>query len=86
MERLEKTLLADTFHNQKNLHAQIHMEMSNGPMTLEALNTFVYDIVFAAPARDPWMGLVAATSFTGISGEGLTLAAAPAVQAPQRRK
>lgn len=55
-------------------------------MTLEALNTFVYDAVFAAPARDPWTGLVAENSFTGITGEGLTLAAAPAVQARQPRR
>lgn len=86
MERLEKTLLADTFYNEKGLHQYIHFEMSKGDITLEALNAVVYEKLFASPAGDPWMGLVADTSFTGITGEGLTLAAAPAVRPPQRRR
>jgi len=72
---LEKTLAIETRINEQEHHRAIHGWFGKGEVAdLEALNRRVYAELFLAPRSDPWMGLVARESFTGIVGEGLQVA------------
>ncbi|HYC61827.1 MAG TPA: hypothetical protein VEK79_19905 [Thermoanaerobaculia bacterium] len=76
LENLERTLEADTRINEQKFHAQIHRWFAVGEVTtVDAMNDRAYDELFLTPRDDAWMGLVSDTSFTGIEGEGLTIAA-----------
>lgn len=75
MKRLEHTLQEDTRINEEKFHVEIHRWFAYTEVsTLDALNARAYDELFLSPRDDAWMGLVSDVSFTGIEGEGLTVA------------
>lgn len=71
----ETAIAQDTVRNEYVFHAQIHSWFANGEFVnsdlndspLVALNQRVYDQLFLTPASDPWLGLVNANVYTGIS-------------------
>lgn len=77
LKQLEKSIAADEKINEQKLRPELHRAIADiaysGPDSLETLNTFVYEHLFLAPNRDPWMGLQSNEAFTAIQGEGLVV-------------
>lgn len=70
--RLEQHIVADTALNQFTLRQQIHRRIADqADGDFAALNAWIYEQVFATPRSDPWLGLHARTSFTGLPGDGV---------------
>jgi hypothetical protein len=67
----ERAIAQDTVRNEYLFHAQIHDWFANDPSVrnLQALNQRVYTELFLTPASDPWLGLVPANVYTGISSK-----------------
>jgi hypothetical protein len=58
LTNLQRTVAADTFFNEYELHRRIHEWFSRGDVdTLQALDERVYEELFLTPADDPWLGL-----------------------------
>jgi hypothetical protein len=75
LENLERTLAADTKINEEKIRPRIRAAIAYGlGNDVDGLNSYVYTNVFMTPDSDPWIGLAAADYFTGITGEGLTVA------------
>ncbi|MFT5686749.1 MAG: hypothetical protein ACI8RZ_007706 [Myxococcota bacterium] len=74
-EQLEQSISEDSARNELSLHAQIHGWFAAGEVKdFEGLNRRVYDDLFATPASDPWMGLLEADVYTGLSEAGIIIA------------
>jgi hypothetical protein len=72
--RLEQHIVADTALNQFTLRQDIHRHIVQlGETRFAALNGWIYDAVFATPSRDPWLGLLPRTDFTGLPGDGVVM-------------
>jgi hypothetical protein len=72
--RLEQHIVADTALNQFTLRQDIHRHIVElGETRFEALNGWIYDALFATPSRDPWLGLLPRTDFTGLPGDGVVM-------------
>jgi hypothetical protein len=72
--RLEQHIVADTALDQFTLRQQIHRRIVDRRETdFALLNTWVYDVVFATPKSDPWLGLRARRDFTGLPGDGVIM-------------
>ncbi len=69
----EAAMALDSIRNEYLLHSQLHQWFMLGADTtdLNALNEWVYAELFLTPSSDPWLGLVAPDSFSGINGEGV---------------
>ncbi len=77
----EALIVADTAQNEFKLHQQVHAlfvrALTQQPAAageFAAINAAVYATIFATPSNDPWMGLVQADAFTGLPGDGITVA------------
>ncbi|MBP9087436.1 MAG: hypothetical protein KBG15_15035 [Kofleriaceae bacterium] len=77
----EALIVADTAQNEFKLHQQVHAlfisaltQQSAAAGEFAAINAAVYAQVFATPPSDPWMGLVQGDAFTGLPGDGITVA------------
>jgi hypothetical protein len=72
--RLEQHIVADTALNQATLRQHIHHQIGARPETdFTALNAWIYDVLFATPKSDPWLGLHARQDFTGLPGDGAAM-------------
>ncbi len=77
----EALIVADTAQNEFKLHQQVHAlfvrtltQQPAAGVDFAAINAAVYATIFATPSSDPWMGLVQADAFTGLPGDGITVA------------
>jgi hypothetical protein len=70
LENLRRTLRVDTLRNENELRPLIRQRIAAGA-TLEELNRYVYDELFATPRSDPWLGLMPEEAFTGLPNEGI---------------
>ncbi len=69
--RFEQLMVADTAINQLRLRPRILAQLGGMPqLSLEDLNRWVYDEVFATPGNDPWLGMRTLDGFTGLPGDG----------------
>lgn len=74
LARFEERIVADTALNQFTLRQDIHRHIvERGETRFEALNRWIYDVVFATPSSDPWLGLLPRTDFTGLPGDGVVM-------------
>jgi len=72
--RLEQHIAADTAHNELRLRQDIRRHIVDQAVTdFAPLNAWIYEVVFATPKADPWLGLRARTTFTGLPGDGVVL-------------
>lgn len=71
--RLEQSAVADTAQNQLRLRPMIaaHIIETGGRENLADLNAWIYASVFHTPKDDAWLGLVSATDFSGLPGDGI---------------
>jgi hypothetical protein len=69
----EASMALDGIRNEYLLHSQLHQWFALGIDTADvnALNERVYAELFLTPSSDPWLGLIAPDSFSGINGEGI---------------
>jgi hypothetical protein len=77
----EGMVVADTAQNEFSLHQRVHSlferrftDVGETMQAFASINAAVYSEIFATPANDPWMGLVDPTAFTGLPGDGITVA------------
>ena len=77
VRNFEQSLAADTAVNE-GLRRTIHewLSHSGGPVDLAALTNRIYDELFLTPRTDPWLGLVAADTYSAIEGDPGAAAAA----------
>jgi hypothetical protein len=76
--RFEQLMVADTAKNQLRLRPRILAQLRRLPRSsLEELNRWVYDEVFATPAQDSWLGLRTLDGYTGLPGDGAVLVPPP---------
>jgi hypothetical protein len=58
LHAFEASLLADTAHNELDLHRRIHERLAAEPtLSWAELDRWLYAEVFLTPATDPWLGL-----------------------------
>ncbi len=79
VRNFEQSLAADTALNVSLRRTiQQWLSRSNRPVDLAALTNRIYDELFLTPSTDPWLGLVAADTYSAIEGDaGALLAARP---------
>lgn len=71
LARFEQRIVADTAMNQLLLRPQLLAVLAAQPgRSLDELNRFVYDTLFATPSADPWLGLLPRDEYTGLPGDG----------------
>jgi hypothetical protein len=70
VRNFEQTLAADTAVSE-GLRRTIHewLSRSGGPVDLVSLTNRIYDQLFLTPRTDPWLGLVAADTYSAIEGD-----------------
>jgi len=75
IDRLERTIVADTALDQLKLRPQIarHIVEAAGHIDFASLNAWIYAAVFHTPKSDPWLGLLPRTDFTGLPGDGVAM-------------
>lgn len=73
----ERWIAEDTVRNEYAMHRVLHEWMAMTPPVeeMEAFNTRVYASLFLTPRSDPWLGLLVKDGYSGISGEGVRIAA-----------
>ena len=73
LEHLSQSVGEDTLRNELILHRTIHEWFAKAtlPFDFEALNSRVYRELFLTPEEDPWLGLVAENSFSGVPNNGI---------------
>jgi hypothetical protein len=73
VRNFETSIALDTVRNEYLLHRQIHEWFMDGAVTgdASALNERVYAELFLTPSSDPWLGLVPADTYTGLTDGGL---------------
>ena len=77
VRNFEQSLAADTALNLSLRRTiQQWLSRSNGPVDLAALTNRIYDELFLTPRTDPWLGLVAADTYSAIEGDAGAAAAA----------
>ena len=65
------SMAVDTVRNEYDLRRQLHEWFVAGTnRDLEALNERVYAELFLTPRSDPWLGLVAPDTYTGLERGG----------------
>lgn len=76
--RFERSIAADTAYNQLVLHRRIHERLGTatetGPLTMSALNEWVYRELFLTPRTDPWLGLLPEATYAALPQGGVTSA------------
>ena len=67
------SIAEDSIRNQYLLHRQLHEWFTNGeaPPELNALNEKIYAKLFLTPSNDPWLGLMPANTYSGLSENGV---------------
>jgi hypothetical protein len=80
VRNFEQSLAADTALNEK-LRQTIRQWLSRPrrPVDLAVLTNRIYDELFLTPRADPWLGLVAADTFSAIEGDGHAVVTAGAL-------
>jgi hypothetical protein len=70
---LQASVALDTVRNEYELHARVHEWFTNGEagQDVAQLNRRVYADLFLMPDDDPWLGLGAPDSYTGLPDAGL---------------
>jgi hypothetical protein len=70
VRNFEQSLVTDTAVNL-SLRRTIHQWLSHpsGPIDLATLTNRIYDELFLTPRTDPWLGLVAADTYSAIEGD-----------------
>jgi hypothetical protein len=70
---LQASVALDTVRNEYEMHARIHEWFANGEAgpDVAQLNRRVYAELFLMPDDDPWLGLGAPESYTGLPDAGL---------------
>ena len=79
MREFERAMAEDSVRNRYELHSQIHEWFEKeAPQTraVPVLNEMVYANLFLMPSSDPWLGLRPANAYSGLEGDGATVAAA----------
>jgi hypothetical protein len=79
MGEFERSMAEDTVRNRYALHAPIHAwfaEASSDTTMVQRLNNKVYAELFLMPSWDPWLGLRPANGYSGLEGDGASLASA----------
>ena len=75
LEKFFKTAHVEAVRNEYATHTAIHQYLeSSVTSSLEVLNERVYTTLFEMPRTDPWLGLLAEETFSGIEGYGLEVA------------
>lgn len=71
-QKLERSVALDTARNEFLFHATILEWLEADPQLRFAdLNSRLYSDLFLTPDNDPWLGLFASDSFTGVEGNGI---------------
>jgi hypothetical protein len=70
---LQASVALDTVRNEYELHARVHEWFASGEagQDVAQLNRRVYSELFLMPDDDPWLGLGAPDSYTGLPNAGL---------------
>jgi hypothetical protein len=73
LAELKKSIAMDTVRNEYLFHSRIHewLAAPGSAMTVEALNSRVYDELFLTPESDPWLGLAPLNTFSGLANGGV---------------
>ena len=80
--QLERTLADEGTRNEYVFHGAIHerlaveLEPANpeeNAHTFAGLDRWLYDEVFLTPSSDPWLGLAAVDTLTGLPDDGLKI-------------
>ncbi len=67
VERFERSLALDTVRNEYLLHRRLHEWFAQGQVEdVAGLNDRVYAELFLTPKSDPWLGLLAAGTYTAL--------------------
>jgi hypothetical protein len=70
---LEVRVAEDSVRNEMTFHRRVHEWLAAAPLDFEALNQRVYAELFLTPRSDPWLGLMPADAFTGLTNDGVEL-------------
>lgn len=74
LARFEQRMLADTALNQVRLRPSILRHLRESPgLSMDALNAWVYEHVFATPRSDAWLGLRTSDEYSGLPGDGVVI-------------
>jgi hypothetical protein len=77
LTELTNNVAVDTVRNEYMLHRQIHEWLARAPgSSIEELNEWVYATLFLTPSSDPWLGLLPADGFNGLTAGGVVMAGA----------
>ncbi len=67
----QSAMAVDTVRNEYDLHRRLHEWFVSGiDRNLDTLNERVYAELFLTPRSDPWLGLVAPETYTGLANGG----------------
>jgi hypothetical protein len=69
---LEMRVSEDTVKNELLLHRRVHEWLAAESLDFETLNARVYAELFLTPRSDPWLGMLPADTFSGITNDGVT--------------
>jgi hypothetical protein len=69
LRSLERSLAADTYTNELDLHPRLHRAFLEGATwrDADAMVDWIYEHLFAMPAHDPFLGLDAPDAFAGFT-------------------
>jgi hypothetical protein len=70
---LELRIAEDTVKNELGLHRRVHEWLAVDSPDFGALNERVYAELFLTPRSDPWLGLMPADTFTGLTNDGVEI-------------
>jgi hypothetical protein len=78
MSEFERSMAEDTVRNEYQLHTRLHQWFAEAAVEVadvRRLNNRVYGELFLMPNSDPWLGLRAPGSFSGVELDGASVAA-----------
>jgi len=63
----------DSVRNELLLHSRVHARFAEGLWAHDfaSVNQWTYSSLFLTPASDPWLGMVDATTYTGLTAAGI---------------
>lgn len=90
LANLERSVAEDTVRNEYNFHRTVHEWFAGGMTEASAddvgpLNERIYAELFLTPSSDPWLGLVAADTYSALAGDGITASSATTPPRQSRR-
>ena len=70
--RIESFVALDTTRNDFLFHTKLYEWLNaRRPLSLDAFNSQVYDVLFKTPESDKWLGLYSTDVYTALDGNGL---------------